>query len=78
MTLGPSTGACGRRVRDQIVGQGGKIGMIRQEKNIEAISGGGRIRVGSDGRSRCLRWSGADFEREVEASGGIIMMDTGM
>ena len=76
VTLGLSTGACGRRVQDQIVDQGAKIA-IAKERNIEARSGG-RIRVGSDGRSRCLRWSGVvDLEREGEVSGDTTMMDTG-
>ena len=76
MTLGLSTGACGRRVLGQIVDQGPKIA-ITKERNIEARSGG-RIRVGSDGRSQCLRWSGVvDLEREVEASEDTTMMDTG-
>ena len=76
VTLGLSTGACGRRVLGQIVDQGPKIA-ITKERNIEARSGG-RIRVGSDGRSRCLRWSGVvDLEREGEVSGDTTMMDTG-
>ena len=75
MTLGPSTGGCGRRVLDQIVDQGGQKS-IKNDKNF-IVSSGGRIRSGSDGRSRCPRWSGADLERRVVASEVITMMDTG-
>ena len=75
VTLGPSTGGCGRRVLDQIVDQGGQKS-IKTDKNL-IVSSGGRIRSGSDGRSRCPRWSGVEWERQVVAREGTTMMDTG-